>query len=117
MKFAGKIKNGTLKLEDSYGFKDYLFTLEGEVEVEVKPSEIRHSSQQNSYYRVIVRILGKEIGYNEEEMHKTLKEKFDIGSSPTCVDHMIKKIDRRDMILNQRDEIEFVKVDFQIIRS
>lgn len=81
MKFSGKIKNGTLKLEDSYGFKDYLFTLEGEVEVEVKPSQMGHSSQQNSYYRVIVRILGKEIGYNEEEMHKTLKEKFDIVST------------------------------------
>ena len=41
---------------------------------------------------------------------------WDIGRSPTCVDSMIKKMDRRDRILNQKVVVEIVKVDIEFLR-
>ena len=81
MKFAGKIKNGKLTLDDNLGFRDYLYLIEGDVHLEIKPAEKVRSPQQNAYYRVLVRILSKEIGYTEAEMHDTIKEKYDIEST------------------------------------
>ena len=81
MKFAGKIKQGKLTLDDNLGFKDYLYLIEGDVHLEIKPAEKVRSPQQNAYYRVIIRILSKELGYTEQEMHETIKKKYDIGST------------------------------------
>ena len=81
MKFAGKIKQGKLTLDDNLGFRDYLYLIEGDVHLEIKPAEKVRSPQQNAYYRVIIRILSKELGYTEQEMHETIKEKYDIGST------------------------------------
>ena len=46
-----------------------------------------------------------------------VSEKFKIGKSPTTVDSMIKKMDRRDRILNQKVVVEIVKVDIEFIKS
>ena len=81
MKFAGKIKQGKLTLDDLFGFKDYLRLIEGDVHLEIKPAEKVRSPQQNAYYRVIIRILSKELGYTEAEMHDTIKQKYDIEST------------------------------------
>ena len=81
MKFAGKIKQGKLTLDDNLGFRDYLRQIEGDVHLEIKPAEKVRSPQQNAYYRVLIRILAKELGYTEAEMHETIKEKYDIGST------------------------------------
>ena len=81
MKFAGKIKNGKLTLDDNLGFKDYLYLIEGDVHLEIKVAEKVRSPQQNAYYRVIIRILSKELGYTEQEMHETIKKKYDIEST------------------------------------
>ena len=81
MKFAGKIKNGKLTLDDNLGFRDYLYLIEGDVHLEIKVAEKVRSPQQNAYYRVIIRILAKELGYTEEEMHNVIKEKYDIEST------------------------------------
>ena len=81
MKFAGKIKQGKLTLDDNLGFKDYLYLIEGDVHLEIKPAEKVRSPQQNAYYRVIIRILSKELGYTEAEMHETIKQKYDIEST------------------------------------
>ena len=81
MKFAGKIKNGKLTLDDPLGFGDHLFLIEGDVHLEIKPAEKVRSPQQNAYYRVLVRILSKEIGYTEQEMHETIKDKYEIEST------------------------------------
>jgi hypothetical protein len=81
MKFAGKIKQGKLTLDDNLGFRDYLRLIEGDVHLEIKPAEKVRSPQQNAYYRVIIRILSKDLGYTEAEMHKVIKEKYDIGST------------------------------------
>ena len=81
MKFAGKVKQGKLTLDDNLGFRDYLYLIEGEVHLEIKVAEKVRSPQQNAYYRVIIRILSKELGYTEQEMHETIKDKYDIGST------------------------------------
>ena len=81
MKFAGKIKNGKLTLDDNLGFRDYLYLIEGDVHLEIKPAEKVRSPQQNAYYRVIIRILSKELGYTEQEMHETIKDKYNIEST------------------------------------
>mgnify|MGYP003126560611 FL=1 len=81
MKFAGKIKNGKLTLDDNLGFRDYLYLIEGDVHLEIKLAEKVRSPQQNAYYRVIIRILSKELGYTEQEMHETIKDKYDIEST------------------------------------
>ena len=46
-----------------------------------------------------------------------VSEKFKIGKSPTTVDHMIKKMDRRERILNQKDVVKIVKVDIEVIKD
>ena len=81
MKFAGKVEQGKLTLDDNLGFRDYLYLIEGDVHLEIKPAEKVRSPQQNAYYRVLVRILSKEIGYTEAEMHDTIKQKYDIEST------------------------------------
>ena len=81
MKFAGKVKQGKLTLDDNLGFRDYLRLIEGDVHLEIKPAEKVRSPQQNAYYRVLIRILSKELGYTEAEMHDTIKQKYDIGST------------------------------------
>jgi len=81
MKFAGTIKQGKLTLDDNLGFRDYLRLIEGDVHLEIKPAEKVRSPQQNAYYRVIIRILAKDLGYTEAEMHETIKEKYQIEST------------------------------------
>ena len=81
MKFTGKVNNGKLTLDDRLTFKQYLYNLEGYVSIEIKSAEKVRSPQQNAYYRVIIRILSKELGYTEQEMHETIKEKYNIGST------------------------------------
>ncbi len=81
MKFTGKVNNGKLTLDDSEGLKQYLYNLEGYVSLEIKIAKQVRSPQQNAYYRVIVRLLGKELGYTEQEMHEVLKHKYDIDST------------------------------------
>tara|TARA_Y100001973_G_scaffold99725_1_gene159400 strand:- start:1267 stop:1620 length:354 start_codon:yes stop_codon:yes gene_type:complete len=81
MKFTGKVTNGKLTLDDTELFKQYLYNFDGYVSIEIKASKKVRSAQQNAYYRVIVRELGKELGYTEHEMHKVLKEKYDLEST------------------------------------
>jgi hypothetical protein len=81
MKFTGKVKDGKLTLDDRKGFKDYLYNLEGYVTLEIKVAENVRSPQQNAYYRVIIRTLGKELGYTEHEMHEVIKNKYEIEST------------------------------------
>ena len=66
-------------------------------------NRIKELSKQGLGYRKIHRVL--------------VKEKWKIGKSPTCVDTMIRKMDRRDRILNQKDVVEIVKVDIECLRE
>ena len=81
MKFAGKVEKGKLTLDDLFAFKDYLKEIDGDVHLEIKSVEKVRSPQQNAYYRVIIRILSKELGYEEDEMHLIVKQHFKIIST------------------------------------
>jgi len=81
MKFTGKISNGKLTLDNKQMFQQYLFNFEGSVSIEIKTAKKVRSPQQNAYYRVITRTLGKELGYTEQEMHEVLKQKYDLETT------------------------------------
>ncbi len=81
MRFTGEIKDGKLKLYDTSGFKRYISKLDGSVWIDVKVAPKSSSPQQNGYYRYIIRELANHLGYTENEMHKTFKEKFGIEST------------------------------------
>ena len=75
-----------------------------------------HKHNRKSIHNRINELRSKGLGYRK--IHKVLvSEKFKIGKSPTTVDHMIKKMDRRERILNQKDVVEIVKVDIEMLNK
>ena len=72
------IEKGELKHDFPDRFKRWLWTLEGKrVIIEVKQFRKKRSIEQNSYYWAgCVSILSKEFGYEPEEIHMMLREKF-----------------------------------------
>jgi len=81
MKFTGKVQNGSLKMNDPSGLKRYLNGIKGDVWIDIKVAPKMRSSEQNGYYRTIIRQLGNHLGYNEDEMHEVIKLKFEIEST------------------------------------
>lgn len=50
---------------------------DGDYAVEIKKYFKNRSNQENAYYRVVVlKILCKELGYDPDDLHYALKEKF-----------------------------------------
>ena len=75
-----------------------------------------HKHDRKSIHNRVNKLRSEGLGYRK--IHKVLvSEKFNIGKSPTTVDHMIRKMDRRDRILNQKDVVEIVKVDIELLRD
>ena len=75
-----------------------------------------HKHNRKSIHDRIKELRSDGLGYRR--IHKVLvSEKFKIGKSPTTVDSMIKKMDRRKMILTQNEDVDLVKIDFQMFRS
>ena len=74
-----------------------------------------HKHNRKSIHKRINELRSDGLRYRR--IHKVLvREKFKIGKSPTTVDSMIKKMDRRDRILNQKDVVEIVKVDIEFLK-
>ncbi len=78
MIFVGTVEQGKLDIDFSANYERYLVTLEGQrVTIEVKKFKKKRSIEQNSYYwAVLIDILSKEFGYESEEIHLMLREKF-----------------------------------------
>ena len=78
MIFVGSVKEGKLILDLPASFNRYLMTLEGKrVTCEVKKFVKKRTDLQNRYYwGVIVDILSRELGYEPEEIHLMLRERF-----------------------------------------
>ena len=54
----------------------------------------------------ITKLMNEGLGY--KRIHKVLvKEGFEVGKSPNCVNSMIKKRLKREEFLNQKDEVEY----------
>ena len=80
LRFACKIEKGKMTLLDRDKFDNAISKMQGEYYIELKETGVR-SSQQNNYYWSIVNLLAEELGYTEKEMHKILKNHFEIEST------------------------------------
>ena len=81
-RFAGKVNKGKLSFVDEDGFRTKLKEFNGDVTVIIKQRGKTRSPKQNNYYRgVLVKVLSNEFGYTDYEMHKVLKDHFNIKST------------------------------------
>ena len=76
--WLGKIKNGKLKLFDRDLFKQFIASQKDkDIELIIRSLNKQRSIQQNRYYwGVIIKILGEDFGYDDDEMHEALKWEF-----------------------------------------
>lgn len=72
-----KVKNCGLIYNDPIKLANSLVRLEGEdVKVVISKKTTQRTLDQNSYYWVLVEILGNELGYFRNEMHDALRQEF-----------------------------------------
>ena len=70
-------------------------------------------SDRKSIHKKIKQLIN--MGLNYKQIHTILiKEGFDIGTSPSCVFSMIKKLKKRERILNQKTTIELGKIEIKV---
>ena len=102
---------------NNVGYQPYLIVYVQIVSHKFSPSPyFTHKHHRKSIHNRINDL--RTSGYGYRKIHKVLvNEKFKIGKSPTTVDHMIKKMDRRERILNQKDVVKIVKVDIEVIKD
>lgn len=78
MKFDIEVKNNKRKLDMLFS---HLMSLsDGYYTISIKKDKNRNIAQ-NNYYWKSVRIIGNELGYNEDEMHLIIKQHFKIDST------------------------------------
>jgi len=76
----------------------------------------RNYKEREPIHKRINQLTKRGLGY--KRIHKVLvKEKFDIGKSPTCVDFMIKKINKRRTILNQVTTTECKNISIEVFKT
>ena len=64
----------------------------------------------------ITELMNEDLGY--KRIHKVLvKEGFEVGKSPNCVNSMIKKRLKREEFLNQKDKIEYKEFKIMVMRK
>ena len=80
MRFTAKIKEGKINWHDTDGLEMYLSNMEGEVYIDIKPSKIRNTAQ-NNYYWAMLKEFGSQCGYHTDEMHEVCKTHFKISST------------------------------------
>ena len=69
MRFTGKIKDGKIEWHDVANLRNFLSECEGEVYVDIKPSKIRNTAQ-NNYYWAMLKAFGDQCGYSSEDILK-----------------------------------------------
>jgi hypothetical protein len=80
MRFTAKIQNGKIEWHDGKGLARYLYDIDGEVYIDIKPSKQRNTAQ-NNYYWAMLTALGVQCGYHAEEMHEVCKRHFKISTT------------------------------------
>lgn len=76
-KFLGTVQFGVLRIENEEAYKDYLYTIEGDVEVVVGKRSNKRSLNQNQYYwGIVIRIIADETGHSSDEIHELMKQMF-----------------------------------------
>ena len=77
---------------------------------------IRDISHRKSIHKRIRQLSNEGLGYRR--IHRVLvKEGFDIGKSPTCVDTMIRKMDQRKRILKQKTISVLDQIRIEVLKS
>lgn len=80
--WQGKVNQGMgdlhIEYDQAYSLMKYLRGLEQQrVEVIIRKPKTKRSDLQNNYYwGVVLEILSKELGYDQDELHEILKYKF-----------------------------------------
>lgn len=77
--FTGIVRNShEITMDAPIRYSDHLFALQGHrVEVVVRKIKAKRSENQSRYYwGVVLELLSKELGYDQDEMHEILKYKF-----------------------------------------
>lgn len=76
--FSGKIEKGKVILDNPNRYLVQISRLEGQrIEVVLRKQKSTRSLKENNYYHgVVVAILAEYCGYEPDEMHEALKEKF-----------------------------------------
>ena len=102
----GRVEKGNLIFDNRNRYLVSLASLEGKrVELSIKKEKSQRSDNQNSYYwGVMIEILSSFTGYEREEMHEALKEKF-LSSIPD--EHGLRKI-RSTAKLNTAEFTEYI---------
>ena len=102
---------------DNVGYQPYLVVYVQIISHKFSPSPyFTHKHNRKSIHDRIKDL--RTSGYGYRKIHKVLvRENFKIGKSPTTVDSMIKKMDRRERILNQKVLVEIVKVDIEFMKK
>ena len=73
-----------------------------------------HKHNRKSIHDRIKELRSDGLGYRR--IHKVLvREKFDIGKSPSCVYSMIKKLEKRESILSQKTTVELSKIEVKLL--
>jgi hypothetical protein len=76
--FTGKIEKSIIKFDRPNQVNAHLTSLEGQrIELILRKQKSQRSLNQNNYYHgVVIEILSNYCGYEHDEMHEALKEKF-----------------------------------------
>lgn len=75
---SGRVEKGKLILNNPNRYLVHLVRFEGkEVELVLRKKKSQRSLNQNAYYwKIIVEVIGQELGYDKDEVHQALKNKF-----------------------------------------
>ena len=81
-KLYGRVVANKIELYDTYTYNKYIASLDGEIEIIIRPLQASKTSAQDAYYRgVVIKLLSEHTGYTKEEMHKVCMEQYDIEST------------------------------------
>ena len=73
----------------------------------------RKYTERKPLHKRINKLMSEGLGYRR--IHKVLvDENWEVGTSPTCVDTMIRKMKRREFILSQPTITEYDKMKIQV---
>ena len=76
----------------------------------------RNYEDREQIHNRINELVSDGLGY--KRIHKVLvNEDFEIGESPTTVDTMMKKMKKRDLILNQKTITQLDKIDIRLFQT
>ena len=89
--------------------------------IEITTNKFNPSSYWKDYkHRIpihnrISELINEGLGY--KRIHKVLvKEGFEVGKSPNCVNSMIKKRFKREEFLNRKDEVEYKEFRIMVMK-